>query len=195
MRMLRKRIVGGKFFSQPDVRAQKGETILDVFYYWKEFEDNVKEDMLGLFVSSREQLQKLEGRPPDYIWVFIIPKRYGGQRGKGDYKLKLLATLKWSDTSPRGLRSTGKKRPISDIYYDPEAADSILYEDTEAVEALDLVTTLIRSKYPRAFKPRFRGANGVQVMEKDLVDKFRKETAHYPGTQFLTGITELKRSK
>ena len=74
----------------------------------------------------------------------------------------------------------------------PEAADSILYEDTDSVEALDLVTSLIRSKYPKAFKPRFHGANGVQVMEKDLVDKFRKETAHYPAIQFLTGIAELR---
>lgn len=165
---------------------------MDVFYYWKEFEENVKKDMLGRFVSSREQLQKLEGRDPDYIWAFIIPKGFGGQQGKSDCKLKLLARLKWSDRPLPGLRPTEKKKPVSEIYYNPEAADSILYEDTNSVEALDLVTSLIRSKYPKAFKPRFHGANGVQVMEKDFVDKFCKETAHYPSIQFLTGIAELR---
>lgn len=164
---------------------------MDVFYYWKEFENNVKEDMLGRFVSSREQLQKLKDRHPDYIWAFIIPKGLGGQRGKGDCKLKLLARLKWSNLPLAGLRPTEKQKPMSEIYYNPEAADSILYEDTDSVEALDLVTSLMRSKYPQAFKAMFRGANGVQVMERDLVDKFRKETAHYPGTQFLTGIAAL----
>ena len=165
---------------------------MDVFYYWKEFENNVKEDMLGRFVSSREQLQKLEDRHPDYIWAFIIPKGLGGQRGKGDCKLKLLARLKWSDTPLPGLRPTEKKKPVSGIYYNPEAADSILYEDTDSVEAFDPVTSLMRSKYPQAFKAMFRGANGVQVMEKDLVDKFRKEIVEYPGTQFLTGIAALR---
>lgn len=168
---------------------------MDVFYYWKEFEENAKKGMLGRFVSSREQLQKLKGRDPDYIWAFIIPKGFGGQRGKSDCKLKLLARLKWSDTPLPGLLPAEKRKPVSEMYYNHEAADSILYEDTDSAEALDLVTSLMRSKYPKAFKPRFNGVNGVQVMEKDLVDKFRKEMAHYPSTQFLTGIAKLKRPK
>jgi len=160
-----------------------------------QFEENVKNDILGRFVSSKDQLKKLKGRDPDHIWAFIIPKGQRGQPGKGDCKLKLLAKLKWSDTSLPGLKPTEKPEPKSEIYYDHQAADSILYEDTDSAEALALITSLTRSKYPQAFRASFHGVNGVQIMEKDLVDKFRKETAHYPSTQLLTGIAKLRRSK
>ena len=167
---------------------------MDVFYYWKEFEENVKNDMLGRFVSSKPQLEKLKDRYPGYIWTFMIPKGQGGQPGEGNCKLKLLARLKWSDTPLRRLKPTEKSKPESEIYYDHTADDSIFYEGTDSDEALDLVTGLMRAKFFSAFRSNFRGVNGVQVMEKALVDTFSKEIAHYPSSQFLTGIAKLKPS-
>jgi hypothetical protein len=165
---------------------------LDVFYYWKEFEENVEKGMLGRFVSSKDQLEKLKDRDPDYIWAFIIPKGLGGQRGQGNGQLKLIARLRWSNTPLPELMPTVKKNPRSEIYYDHKAIDSVLYENTHSVEALDLVTRLMRSKYPQAFKANFRGPNGIHIMEQDLVDKLNKETGHYSSTQFLAGIAKLQ---
>lgn len=168
---------------------------MDVFYYWKEFEKNIDEGMIGRFVSSKEQLDKLKDRPPDYIWAFIIPKGRRGQRGKGEGKLRLLAKLRWSDKPLPGLPASDKEEITSEIYYDHKAADSILYKDTDSDDALELVTGLMKPKYPQAFNANFQGPNGVQVMEQDFVDKFNREIARYSSIQFLNGIARLWVSK
>lgn len=163
---------------------------MDVFYYWKKFEGNIRDDLVGRFVSKKEYLEKLKGRYPDYIWAFIIPQGYGGK--PKDRRLKLLARLKWAEAPLPGLKPTREENPLSEIYYNHEHADSILYEDTGSDEAIDCVTGLLRPEYLNAFKANFEGPNGVQVMESPFADKFRKAVAHYSSSQFLTGIAKLK---
>lgn len=162
---------------------------MDIFYYWKKFEENIKDDMVGRFVSQKKYFEKLKGRNPDYIWTFIIPKGCGE---KGNRKLKLLARLKWSDTPLPGLKPTKVEDVESEIYYDYEHTDSILYSDTDSDEAINLVTGLLRPKYAKAFEANFQGSNGVHVMESYFACEFNKAVAHYSSSQLLTGIAKLK---
>jgi hypothetical protein len=165
---------------------------LDVFYYWKKFDENIKDGMVGRFVSTTDNLEKLKAHSPDFIWAFKIPKGYGGRRGKGEGQLKLLARLKWSDSPLPGLKPTEEENSNSMIYYNHKHADSILYEDTGSDEAMAHVTGLLNPKYFSAFRANFNGQNGVQILELPFAAKFGKAVAHYSSSQFLTGIAKLK---
>lgn len=64
---------------------------MDVFYYWKDFDEDVKAGRIGWLKSERQKLGEMRNRNPDLIWAFKTPP---GCKGL----LQLVARLAWSDT-------------------------------------------------------------------------------------------------
>jgi hypothetical protein len=71
---------------------------MDVFYYWKNHEADLKARRIGRFKSTPGKLRELVDGYPDFLWAFTTPK---GRRGE----VQLIARLRWSD------RPTVKHKP------------------------------------------------------------------------------------
>ncbi len=148
---------------------------MDVFFYWKSFDDDVKERRIGWLQSERPKLATMRNRSPDYIWAFRTPKGHKGS-------LQLLARLKWSD---KPLLAMPKIKVASLVYYDP--TDSVIFPESNTPTAVEAVTSLLKRYFPQAFKSNFQGDNGIQALEADFLFHLNKVAQHFP-TQSFTEI-------
>src|SRR4051794_22139295 len=96
---------------------------MDVFYYWKNYDKDIRSGRIGYLKSDRSKLGGMRDRNPDQIWAFKTPT---GRKGE----LQLIATLAWSDT-PRVKVPPLEAKSV--IYYDPSSANTVFYDlaDTE----------------------------------------------------------------
>jgi hypothetical protein len=140
---------------------------MDVFYYWRDFDADLKAGRIGWLLSSRKKIDELRDRHPDWIWAFRRPK---------DRKaaLQLLARLRWTD-APIAKLPIEKGTPA--IYYDP--AESVRYTNANEEAKVAEVTSIIRAKFPHAFLANFRGDAGVNTMEADLLQQLVPKLASY----------------
>jgi hypothetical protein len=123
---------------------------MDVFFYWKNVEADLKEGRLGRFRSTNDKLDTLRAGSPDFIWVFKTPP---GQKGK----LQLLFRLMWSDEPTVPFAATAED---AYIFYDPAHRFSVWFEGSDEEAAIDQVTDWTRSHLPAAIRSNFHGANG-----------------------------------
>jgi hypothetical protein len=63
---------------------------MDIFYYWQQLEQNLKNGEVGYFGSSNTRIVQLAERLPKRIWVFKTPK---GMKGS----IQLVGSLLVSD--------------------------------------------------------------------------------------------------
>lgn len=145
---------------------------MDIFYYWKDYDLDLKAGRIGWLQARRKGLAELRDRHPDSIWAFRQPKNRKGQ-------LQLLARLKWSD-APTSKLTIEKGAPV--IYYDPAA--SVRFSNADDAEKIAEVTSLIRERYPNAFAVNFRGDAGVHPMEADLLARFVPKLAAFSAEPF-----------
>ena len=47
---------------------------MDVLYYWKDYESDLREGRIGYFRSAKDKLDELRQRSPDDIWVVKTPR-------------------------------------------------------------------------------------------------------------------------
>jgi hypothetical protein len=151
---------------------------MDVFYYWRDYDADLKANRIGWLGLSRKKVEELRDRHPDWIWAFRRPK---------DRKdaLQLLARLRWTD-GPTAKLPIEKGTPV--IYYDPAA--SVRYSDAGDAAKIAEVTSLMRTRFPNAFLANFRGDAGVQPMEADLLAQLVPRLASYavePFPPFVPG--------
>jgi hypothetical protein len=140
---------------------------MDVFYYWRDYDADLKAGRIGWLEVSRKKLDELRDRHPDWIWAFRRPKDHKGA-------LQLLARLKWTD-APAAKLPIEKGAPA--IYYDP--AQSVRFPDANEEGKVAEVTSIIRTKFPNAFLASFRGDAGVHPMEADLLAQLVPKLAAY----------------
>jgi hypothetical protein len=147
---------------------------MDVFYYWRDYDADLKAGRIGWLVLSRKKVEELRDRHPDWIWAFRRPK---------DRKdaLQLLARLRWTD-APTSKLPIEKGTPA--IYYDP--AGSVRFSNADEEAKITEVTSLIRARFPNAFLANFRGDAGVQPMEADLLAQLVPRLASYSSEPFPT---------
>jgi len=145
---------------------------MDVFYYWRDYDADLKAGRIGWLPLSRKKVEELRDRHPDWIWAFRRPK---------DRKdaLQLLARLRWSD-APTLKLPIEKGTPA--IYYDP--AGSVRFSNSGEDAKITEVTSLIRTRFPNAFLANFRGDAGVQSMEADLLAQLVPRLAAYSAEPF-----------
>ncbi|SCY42636.1 hypothetical protein SAMN05216420_10645 [Nitrosospira sp. Nl5] len=161
---------------------------MDVFYYWKDYKNDIENDMVGRFVSTSKKLEEMNQCPPDYIWAFKTPE---GRKGQ----VQLIARLWWAKTEPQGLKPSEKINIGSVMYYQPSDPRSILYNNTDSDEAITHVTELLKTKFPAAFRSNFHGENGVHALDSNFLTTFYKEIAQYSGTQFRSAVARVLLSK
>ena len=150
---------------------------MDVFYYWRDYDADLKAGRIGWLQLSRKKVEELRDRHPDWIWAFRRPK---------DRKdaLQLVARLRWTD-APTAKLPIEKGTPA--IYYDPAA--SVRYTDADDAAKIAEVTSLIRVRFPNAFLANFRGDAGVQPMEADLLAQLVPRLAAYATEPFPPAAT------
>ena len=103
---------------------------MDLFYYWKDFEPDIKAGRVGRFRSIKDRLAAIQEFPSDFVWVFRTPK---GRKGQ----LQLLAKLRWSSTPPAGFKPQPGE---AHIYYDSFDDESRYFVESDTPEAIDLVS-------------------------------------------------------
>ncbi|WP_313302024.1 hypothetical protein [Diaphorobacter sp.] len=152
---------------------------MDVFYYWKNIDQDIKEGRIGWFQSGKEELNKLKARHPNYLWVFKTPP---GRKGN----LQLFARLAWTDgatTSGAKLRPAGE----SNIFYDPTNPKSVWYTESDADSAVTEITEWARPHLPQAFTSNFQGKNGQWAIERPQCLELEKIAAKFSSVPFPTG--------
>ena len=155
---------------------------MDVFYYWKSFDDDIKKRRIGWLQSERPKLGEMRTRSPDNIWVFRTPKGHKGS-------LQLLACLKWAD---KPLTAMPKIKAASVVYYDPTASSSVVFTNSLSNEKIDAVTLLLKRQFPQAFKGNFQGDNGIHALEADFLfslKKLAKEFTTEPFSSLLQTVS------
>lgn len=145
---------------------------MDIFYYWKDYEQDIKEpgQTIGRFVSGQRKFEKLNSCEPKYIWAFKTPKGYKG-------RVQLIARLLWSRKDVVKLPPSKRTGINSMTFYDPEAKDSVIYTNTNSDPAISHVTKLVGDQFPDAVSNNFIGA--IEAMEDSFLEHFNREIARY----------------
>lgn len=147
---------------------------MDVFYYWRDFDKDMRAGRIGYFASDRKKMADMRLDFPDYIWAFRTPK---GRKGE----LELVACLKWADAAATSVpRLTAK----AVIYYDPRHPDTRRFLETDTEERISEISSMIRREFPKAFGANFQGDNGLQQMRGDFLFRFRKLAETFPSEPF-----------
>ncbi|HSI60517.1 MAG TPA: hypothetical protein VLA16_23365 [Ideonella sp.] len=148
---------------------------MDVFFYWKDFSDDLKPDQIGWFKSHGDKLAELQDGAPDYLWVFKTPKGLKGQ-------VQLMARLRWVDTPVVPVpRAPGESR----VFYDPGHADSVRYLNSGEAPALAVATDWVRRYFPVAVRSNFQGANGQHALRGPAVQELNKLAKTLAAEPFL----------
>lgn len=148
---------------------------MDVLYYWKDYESDLREGRIGYFRSAKDKLDELQQRSPDDIWVVKTPRGCKGQ-------LQLLGRLVWADSpTTKVMAASGD----SLIHYRPDDPRSVWFDDEVALQHLEQVTAWLRTRYPGSFRANFQGGNGQLPVEQSASLELRRFTAHWPSQSFV----------
>lgn len=148
---------------------------MDIFYYWKNFEADLKAGRVGMLKSHRTKLAQLQERGIDHIWAFKTP---AGMKGR----IQVVARLEWCAAPAKRILNTDA---AATIFYDPASPNSVRFLGTDAESAIDQVTSVIRRRFHSMFAANFHGDNGLQKLEIDVVRELEGCVKSYDTTPFL----------
>lgn len=147
---------------------------VDIFYYWKNVNEDIKANRIGWFRSSHEKLADLSDGSPDYLWVFKTPKGLKGQ-------VQLIARLKWEDSPVAPMTRTPGE---SYVFYNPFHSDSVLYSDSGSAACVGTATDWVQRNFPAAIRGNFQGGNGQQALRGSLLRELNYLTNTWPTEPF-----------
>jgi hypothetical protein len=143
---------------------------MDVLYYWKNMEDDLKNGRIGRFRSDKEKLEVLKGGFPDFIWIIKTPPgRFGD--------IQLLAKLAWSDAAPKGFSPNPGE---SVIYYDPHYPRSGRFDRNLSEANIERTSRWMREYFPAAVKGNFQGPNGQLELRGEPLRKLLQIASTWP---------------
>ena len=143
---------------------------MDILYYWKNIESDLKSGKIGHFRSDREKLETFKAGYPDYIWIFKTPK--GRVRD-----VELLAKLAWTDTATKGFSPTAGQ---SAIHYDPRYPRSGRYDSRSSEANVDKTSNWMRRHFPAAVKANFVGSNGQHELRGEALRELHQIADTWP---------------
>jgi hypothetical protein len=152
---------------------------MDVLYYWKDCESDLREGRIGYFRSAKDKLEELQQRSPDDIWVVKTPR---GRKGQ----LQLLGRLVWADSPTTNVKAAPGD---SLIHYRPDHPRSVWFDEEVALQHLDEVTGWLRARHPSSLRANFQGGNGQLAVEQAASLELRRLTAHWPSRPFAEVVT------
>lgn len=151
---------------------------MDVLYYWKDITPDLKAGRIGRFRSDKDKLQELSAGYPDHIWVFKTPP---GRKGQ----LQLKGRLHWTNGPPVSF----KPEPgVGYIFYDPDHASSVWFEDSDFESAIEAVTRWAGKHFPSAVQGNFQGVNGQHPMRGPVLKELEAVAAGLSCLPFRTVI-------
>jgi hypothetical protein len=148
---------------------------MDVFYYWKNIDEDLKAGRIGWFRSNKEKLAELQDGAPDLLWVFKTPKGLKGQ-------VQLVAQLVWADAPVAPFTRTPGE---SYIFYDPTHLKSARFTNSGSAENIEAVTDWVRRNFPGSVKGNFQGTNGQQPLRGAVLRELRDLTADWGKEPFV----------
>lgn len=151
---------------------------MDVLYYWKDYESDLREGRIGYFRSAKDKLDELQRRSPDDIWVVKTPRGCKGQ-------LQLLGRLVWSDSPTTKVTAASGE---SLIHYLPDNPRSVWFDEEVAQQHLDEVTAWMRAHHPSSLRANFQGGNGQLAVERSASLELRRLTAHWPSQPLADAV-------
>lgn len=164
-----------------DIPARR-QCSMDVLYYWKDINADIKAGRIGWFRSTQERLSEFEASFPDFIWVFKTPK---GEKGR----LQLLARVAWSSKSapvPAG-------RPGDNVLrYDPENPRSVWFVGSVHEDAVTGVSHWMQRHFPAAVRANFQGANGQQPLRGAVLQELTAIAARFEVVPFSSMTSSSK---
>jgi hypothetical protein len=151
---------------------------MDVLYYWKKYESDIRQGRIGYFRSVNDKLKELQLRSPDDIWVVKTPRGCKGQ-------LQLLGRLVWADSpTTKVMAAPGE----SLIHYRPDDPRSVWFDEDIALQHLEEVTAWLRACHPSSLRANFQGGNGQLALEHAAVLELRRLTSQWPSRPFAGAV-------
>ena len=143
---------------------------MDILYYWKSIDSDLKSGKIGHFRSDREKLESFKAGYPDFIWIFKTPQ--GRVRD-----VELLARLAWKDTAAKGFTPTAGQAAI---HYDPQYPRSARFDSTTSKASIDKTSNWMRRHFPTAVRANFVGANGQQELRGEALRELHEISSSWP---------------
>jgi hypothetical protein len=137
---------------------------MDILYYWKNIESDLKSGKIGYFRSDKEKLEIFKAGYPDFIWIFKTPQ--GRIRD-----VQLLAKLAWTDTAAKGFTPTAGQ---STIHYDPKYPRSGRFGSSSSGESIDITSNWMKRHFPSAVRANFVGSNGQQELRGEALRELQQ---------------------
>lgn len=147
---------------------------MDVFYYWKNHEADLKAGRVGHFRSTAGKLKELADGFPDFVWAFKTPR---GRKGE----VQLLARLKWAD------RAVVRHKPEpGQVYlsYDPHDAQSIVFDDSGTDAAIATTTAWVARNFPAMAAANFQGTAGQEALRGSVLQELQALAANFHRQSF-----------
>ena len=161
------------------LNLKKGLSLMDVLYYWKNHEADMKAGRIGHFKSTAGKLKELADGFPDFLWVFSTLR---GRKGE----IELLARLRWAD------RSTVKFKPESGhayIHYDPNDAQSVIFRNAGIDSAVAATSRWARGHFPKMVAANFQGTTGQEALRGAALNELTALSAAFGTRPFSASAT------
>ena len=143
---------------------------MDVVYYWKRMEEDLKKGLVGAFRADKQKLETLKAGYPSFIWIFKSPP-------KRTADVQLVAKLTWTDAAPKGFTTNLGE---SVIYYDAEFPRSGRFNQTLSEAGIEQTTNWMREHFPAAVRAKFVGQNGQQELRGEPLRQLQKIAETWP---------------
>jgi hypothetical protein len=143
---------------------------MDILYYWKNIESDLKSGKIGHFRSDKEKLETFKAGYPDFIWIFKTPK--GRVRD-----VELLAKLAWTDTTTKGFTPTVGQGAI---HYDPAYPRSGRFDPRSSEASIDKTSNWMRRHFPTAVRTNYVGSNGQQELRGETLRELQQIAGAWP---------------
>jgi hypothetical protein len=143
---------------------------MDILYYWKDIEGDLRNGKIGYFRSDKSKLETFKAGYPDFIWIFKTPQ--GRTRD-----VELLAKLAWTDTATKGFTPTAGQGAI---HYDPKYPRSGRFGSSSSEASIDKTSNWMRRHFPAAVKANYVGPNGQQELRGEALRELQQLAVTWP---------------
>ncbi len=148
---------------------------MDVFYYWKNHEQDIKAGRLGHFASTSEKLQEMADGQPEFIWVFKTPQGHKGE-------LQLIGRLRWL---PQPLKGFHREAGQFYLHYDARHADSMLFSDSDSASALAATTHWVSHHFPHMRSANFKGVHAQEALRGQPLKELKALAGGFSGRPLI----------
>lgn len=148
---------------------------MDILYYWKSIESDLKTGKVGHLKSDKDRMESFKAGFPDFIWIIKTPQ--GRVRD-----VELLAKLVWKDAAAKGFSPTAGQGAI---HYDPRHSRSVMFDSSTSKANIEKTSNWMRRHFPNAVRANFIGSNGQQELRGEALRELQEIAARWLAESFM----------